>query len=271
MTSIEYDSDARPPRALEELHELRAHGSLLRALVERNLKVRYKRSALGFVWTMMNPLLMLVVLSLAFTRSFAAYAPAYPAYVFPGLLLWNFFAQTTTMTAEELAAGDLWKRIRFPRTALAISTLLTGAVNLSLALVPLVAILAILGRPLGVALLTLPLTIVLTALFVLGAALILSTAAMYFHDVLPLWNMLLPALLFTAPVVYPSAILPPRLQSLLRFNPMTLYIDAFRAPLYNNAAPSALSFVLMSAVALATLACGWLVFTRSSDDLAYRT
>src|SRR5258708_11133732 len=101
----EYDSAARPPRAIEELLELRKHGALIHALVERNLKVRYKRSALGFLWTMISPTLMLVVLSLAFTRAFAASAPAYPAYVFPGLLLSTFFAQTTTMTAEEMAVA----------------------------------------------------------------------------------------------------------------------------------------------------------------------
>src|SRR5947207_7952603 len=134
MSTIEYDSAARPSRALEELVELRAHGALIRALVERNVKVRYKRSALGFLWTMMNPMLMLVALSFVFTRAFAAYTPAYPAYLFPGLLLWNFFAQTTTMAGEEIAGGgDLWRRVRFPKSALAISTLLTGAVNLVLA------------------------------------------------------------------------------------------------------------------------------------------
>jgi len=267
---IEYDSAARPPRALEELHELRAHASLLRALVARNIKVRYKRSAFGFLWTMASPALMLIVLSLAFTHAFAASAPAYPAYVFPGLLLWNFFAQTTTMSGEEMAGSDIWKRVRFPKTALAIATLFTGIVNLLFALVPLIVILAIAHRPLGLALLTLPLTIALTALFVLGASLILATGALHFADVMPAWSMLLPALMFTAPVIYPDAIVPPSLKPLLRLNPMTLYIEAFRAPLYTNATPAASTFALMLAIAVATLALGWLLFTRSADDIAYR-
>jgi ABC-type polysaccharide/polyol phosphate export permease len=267
---IEYDSAARPPRALEELLELRAHASLLRALVARNIKVRYKRSAFGFLWTMASPTLMLLVLSLAFTRAFAASAPAYPAFVFPGLLLWNFFGQTTTMSGEDMAASDAWKHVRFPKTALAISTLLTGMVNLTLALIPLVVILAVAHRPLGLALVTLPLTIVLTALFVLGASLILATGALHFADVMPAWGMLLPALMFTAPVVYPAAIVPPSLKPLLQLNPMTLYLEAFRAPLYSNSTPNLSTFALMLAIALATLALGWLLFTRSADDIAYR-
>jgi ABC-type polysaccharide/polyol phosphate export permease len=269
--SPEYDSAARPHRALEELKELRRHGALIHALVERNLKVRYKRSALGFLWTMINPTLMLVVLSLAFTRAFAATAPAYPAYVFPGLLLWNFFAQTTTMTAEEMAGGgaELWRRVRFPKTALAIANLVTGTLNLTLALVPLLVILAVLRRPLGPALLTLPLTIALTALLVLGVSLLLATGAMYFPDLLPAWNMMLPALMFTAPVVYPASILPPRIQFLIRFNPMTQFIEAFRAPLYTNTAPLA-SLPLLFAFAAGALLCGWFFFTRSADEMAYR-
>lgn len=267
---IEYDSAARRPRALEELFELREHASLLRALVARNIKVRYKRSAFGFLWTMVSPALMLVVLSLAFTRVFAATAPGYPAWLFPGLLLWSFFAQTTTISGEEMAGSDIWKRVRFPKTALAISTLLTGIINLALAIVPLIIILAIARRPLGLALLTLPLTIALTSLFVLGASLILATGALYFADVMPAWGMILPALMFTAPVVYPAAIVSPSLGAWLNLNPMTLYIEAFRAPLYTNTSPDARSFALMLAMGLATLALGWLLFTRSADDIAYR-
>lgn len=265
----EYDSASRPPRALEELLDLRAHGALVRALVERNLKVRYKRSAFGFLWSMMNPMLMLVALSLVFTRAFAAATPAYPVYVFPGLLLWTFFAQTTTMTGEEMAAGELWKRVRFPKTSLAISTLLTGMVNLTLALIPLVLVILALRRPLGLALLTLPLTLFFTALFVLGVSLIVATGALYFPDVMPAWNMLLPALMFTAPIVYPASILPSRLQVLYRMNPMTIYVEAFRAPLYDNTVPAG-SFVPMFAIGVVTLVAGWLLFTRSVDDIAYR-
>ena len=266
----EYDSAARRPRPIEELLELRGSGALLRALVERNIKVRYKRSAFGFLWTMLSPTLMLVVLSLVFTRAFAGYVPAYPAFVFPGLLLWSFFAQTTAMAGEEMAGGgDLWRRVRFPRTALAISTLLTNALALVLAVVPLVVVLAAVRRPLGAALLTLPLTVGLTGLFVLGVSLTVATGALYFPDVMPAWNMLLPALMFTAPVIYPPAILPPWLQPLVRSNPMTLYVDAFRAPLYTDSFPT-VSLLPMAAVAVATLVVGWLLFTSSADDIAYR-
>jgi ABC-2 type transport system permease protein len=267
----EYDSASRPPRFLEELRDLRGNGALIRALVERNIKVRYKRSVLGVFWTMLNPAAMLLVVSLVFTRAFASAAPAYPLFALPGVLLWNFFAQSTMMVAAEMAGGvDLWRRIRIPKTALAISTILTGLVNLAFALIPLIIILVVLRRPVGRALLTLPLTVALTAGFILGAALLLSTAALYFPDVADAYAILLPALMFAAPVIYPSSIVPPLLRHWLRFNPMTLYIEAFRTPLYANASPTAGAIAAMVTVSATSLITGWLLFTRTADELPYR-
>lgn len=262
----EYDSAARPPRVIEEFVELRANFGLVWALIDRNLKVRYKRSALGFLWTMLSPAVMLAALSLVFSRAFAAYTPAYAAYVFPGLLFWTFFAQTTTLVAEELTAGaELTRRMRFPKSALAIATTVTGLLNFMFAIVPLVIVLAVLRRPLGWPLLTLPVTLSLGAIFVLGVSLILTTAALHFADVVPAWSMLLPAGMLLAPVVYPAAILPPRLQSIVAVNPITIYVEAVRAPLYANVAPH--TYPAMFVIAVLTLAAGWIVFTRRIDDI----
>jgi ABC-type polysaccharide/polyol phosphate export permease len=269
MSTIEYDSAARRPRAIEELLDLLANVTLVRALVERNIKVRYKRSVFGFLWTMLNPAAMLVVLSLVFTRAFAAHTPAYPAFIFPGLLLWNFFAQTTMLVAAEVAGGiDLWRRIRVPKTALATASVLTGLINLLFALVPLVLLLAFLRRPVGPALLTIPITLALSTIFVLGASLLIGAVALAFPDVADIYAMLLPAMMFTAPIAYPAAILPGPLRRLLPLNPMTVFVEAFRAPLYANEAPSPAAFGLMTAIAFATFFAGWLLFTRSADDIA---
>lgn len=267
----EYDSAARPPRAIEEFLDLMASRSLVRALVERDIKVRYKRSIFGFLWTMLNPAAMLLVLALAFSSILSSHAPGYPYFVVPGLLLWNFFAQTTTVVAREVGIGvDLWRRVRIPKSALVVATLLTGVLNLLLALGPLLVILLVAGRPLGPALLTLPVTLALVCLFVLGVSLVLAAVAVYFPDVADLYGVLLPALMFTAPVAYPATIVAPALQPLLLLNPITLYVNAFRAPLYENSAPGAAAYAGMAALAGIALVAGWLLFTRSTDDIPYR-
>jgi ABC-type polysaccharide/polyol phosphate export permease len=267
-TAYEYDSDLRPPRALDELRHLLRSGPLLRALVERNIKIRYKRSVFGLLWTIANPMPMLLVVSLVLSRLLSKYTPAYPIFACAGLLLWTYFSQTTTIVTYEVAGGvDLWRRTRIPKTALALATLATSLFNLLTTLVVLIVILLLAGRPLGAPLLSLLLTMLLTSLFTFGVSLILGTIALSFPDISDLYTMLLPAMMFTSTVIYPVAIVPDSIRWLVTYNPLTVFIEAFRAPLYANAWPSASGYAMMAIVSLVTLAAGWLLFNHSAHDV----
>lgn len=267
----EYDSAARGPRAIEELLDLVRNRNLVLALLTRNIKVRYKRSVFGLAWTLAQPATLLLVLTLIFSRAFAAHAQLYPAYLAPGLILWYFFAQTTSVVVAEVASGvDLWRRVRMPKTALAIATTGTGLLNLALATVPLLLVLPFAGVRLGPALLTLPVVAVLTAMFALGLALAIAAIAIYFPDAADLYQMVLVPWMFITPVIYPRAILPAEIERLVSLNPMALFVEAFRGPLYTNTAASPAAFALMLAIAGGTLLAGWSLFTRCADDIAYR-
>jgi ABC-type polysaccharide/polyol phosphate export permease len=271
LTAKEYDSAARPSRAIEELLDVMSNGQLLLAFIARNVKVRYKRSVFGVAWTMAQPATMLLVLTVIFSRAFAPRASTYALYLAPGLILWHFFAQTTSLVIGEVAAGvELWRRVRMPKTALAIATTCSGLLNLGLALLPLLLVLVVAGVRLGAALLTIPLTAIITAMFALGLALAIAAVAIYFPDAADLYQMLLIPWMFITPVIYPRAILPPRVSQLVSVNPMALFIDAFRGPLADNTAASPASFGIMIAIAAATLLIGWLVFTHCADDIPYR-
>lgn len=271
LTAQEYDSAARPGHAIEELLDVASNGQLLLALIARNVKVRYKRSVFGVAWTMAQPATMLLVLTVIFSRAFAPRASTYALYLAPGLILWHFFAQTTSIVIAEVAAGvELWRRVRMPKTALAIATTCTGLLNLALATIPLLILLAVAHVRLGVALLTIPVTAIITAMFALGLALAIAAVAIYFPDAADLYQMLLIPWMFITPVIYPRTILPPSVSRLVSLNPMALFVDAYRHPMYDNTIPSAASFGIMFAIASATLLIGWLVFTRCADDIAYR-
>lgn len=266
-----YDSAARPHPAIEELRELARNTTLVAALVDRDLKIRYKRSVFGVLWTMVNPLVMLLLLSLAFTRVFVRDAPAYPFFVIPALLLWNFIAQGTSTVVREVALGvDVWRRLRVPKSAMVLSTTLTNLINLLFALVPLLLVLAVARRPLSLSLLSLPATLALATLFVLGVSLLLAAGAVYFPDIADLYGILLPALMFTAPIVYPRSVVMSPLSWLVDLNPVTYYVEAFRAPLYNGVAPTVEAFAGMTAAAVVALILGWLGFTRAIDDVPYQ-
>jgi ABC-type polysaccharide/polyol phosphate export permease len=272
MTTVPaYDSAARPARAIEELLDVASHGHLLLALIGRNAKVRYKRSVFGVVWTMVQPATMLLVLTIIFARAFGPQAPTYALYLAPGLILWHFFAQTTTVVIVEVASGvELWRRVRIPKTASAIATTCSGVLNLCLAMIPLLVFVAVARVPVGMALLTLPVIVILMAIFALGFALAVAAAAIYFPDTAELYQMLLIPWMFITPVIYPRGILPPRVNQLVALNPMALFVEAFRRPIYDNTAASSASFGIMVAAAGAALLVGWLVFTRCADDIAYR-
>lgn len=271
VTVHEYDSASRRAQPVEEFFDLIGNRGILSALISRNIKVRYKRSVFGFAWTMAQPVAMIVVLTLIFSKAFTPQAGFYPAYLGPALLLWYFFAQTTAAIAGEVAAGvEVWRRIRIPKTALAVATTATGLFNLTMALIPLIVLFALLGRPAGPALLTLPLVVLLTAMFTLGLALIIAAIALYFPDVADMYQIVLTAWMFVTPVIYPRTILPDAVARLVALNPMTLFIDAFRLPFNDNSSASPEAFAAMFLIASATLLIGWYVFTRRADEIPYR-
>lgn len=267
----EYDSAARPPRAVEELLDITSSRHLLLALIERNVKVRYKRSVFGVFWTMAQPATMLLVLTFVFSREFGPQASTYALYLAPGLLLWHFFAQTTSVVVAEVASGvELWRRVRVPKTALAIATTCSGLLNLGLTTLPLLLFVLVADAPVGLALLTLPAVALLTAVFALGLGLAVAAAAIYFPDTVELYQTLLIPFMFLTPVIYPRHILPLRVDQFVSLNPMALFVEAFRRPIYENGAASPATFGVMTAVAAGSLLIGWLVFTRCADDIQSR-
>lgn len=266
-----YDSARRAPAMLEELAEVLRYRDLVRQLVRRDLVARYKRSVLGMAWTMLNPLGMMVVLTIAFSSLFHA-TRAYPVYVLVGLIAWNFFAQTTTVAMRSVAwGGVLLHRIYLPRTVFAISAAGTGLANLVLSLVPLAAVMLVTGTPLAPTTLLLPLAIALLTLFTLGIGLLLSTLAVYFPDVAEMYQIALLGWMYLTPIFYPEQIIPASYRWwLLNVNPMFHLVQFFRLSLYDGHWPSPGHLAVVAAVAVAALALGWIVFTKKADEFAYR-
>jgi ABC-type polysaccharide/polyol phosphate export permease len=266
-----YDSAARAAPFLEEGQALLRYRDLVVQLVSRSVKARYKRSILGVAWTMVNPLLTMTVLTLVFSQLFRAPAREYALYVLSGLLVWNFFAQSTTAAMSDLLwGGGLITRVFLPKSVFAFAALGTGLVNLLLAFVAYVLIALVLGARPTAAWLFLPVPVLALGLFTLGVALALSAAAVYFADVMPTYEVLLTAWLYLTPVIYPIRLLPESVQAWLRGNPMFWYLDVFRAVVYEGRLPDAASLAIALVTGLGMLLIGWWIFTRKSREYAYR-
>jgi ABC-type polysaccharide/polyol phosphate export permease len=270
MTTI-YDSASIRSPAAHELREVWRYRDLLRLLVSNSIKTRYKRSALGIVWTLLNPLLTTIVLSIAFSQLFRFQIENYTIYLLIGLIFWGFFSQSTTQAMSSLIWGSsLIKRIYVPRTIFAISVLGNALINFLLTLIPLALIMFFMHHPFTLALLWLPLAILLMVMFTLGLSLLISTLAVYFVDVVDLYSILLTVWFYLTPVIYPLEIVPDQYASLVALNPMTFMLDLFRSIIYAGKLPTAQSWGIAATLAIVTLGLGWLFFTRRANDFAYR-
>ena len=270
-SELYYDSARLPHPFLRELQELWRYRDLLRLLVGSSIKTRYKRSALGVLWTLLNPLLSTLVMTVAFSALFRFELHNYSVYLLSGLLLWNFFTQTTLQSMHMLIWGSsLLKRIYIPRAIFAAAVLGNGLINLLLALIPLALVMLVLGHPFRPALLFLPAAMLIAAMFTLGLGLLISTLAIFFVDVVDIYGVLISAWFYLTPIIYPETIIPPQFAWVLWLNPMRYMVELFRTPIYLGTGPSLSHLAVAFGLALSTLLLGWWSFTRKADEFAYR-
>lgn len=239
--------------------------------VSRSIKTRYKRSMLGVLWTIMNPLLTMVVLTLVFSSVFRFSVENYPVYVLSGLVLWSFFSSTTSAAMGEMIwSGSLLSRIYVPKSVFAVSAVGTGMVNLLFSLVPLFLISLVLGIRFQLAILVMPIAILLLTAFALGMGLLLATAAVYFADMLPVYEVVLTIWMYATPIIYPIDAVPAQFAWILKLNPLYYLLEIFRQPLFNGTIPHPNVWLIAASSAIIALVLGGWIFTTKSNEYAYR-
>jgi ABC-2 type transport system permease protein len=267
-----YDSAKQQTAWLDEFLQTLRYKDLIMHLVKRDVTARYKRSVLGIAWTMLNPLGMMVILTVVFSQLFAS-VDGYAAYILSGLIMWNFFAQSTVSGINSVVwGGDLFRRIYFPRSIFAISAIGTGIVNLLLSMVPFIVVSIFVGKPPTIHFVMIIIPILLLAMFTLGLTLIIASIGVRFPDIVEMYNnIILLAWMYLTPIIYPIDILPAWLQSLLKFNPLFHLIKLFREPIYYGRPLYPQLLGICSIIAVGTLFLGWFIFSRMTDEIAYRS
>jgi ABC-type polysaccharide/polyol phosphate export permease len=254
-------------RSIREIYDYR---TLLLNLVVRDLKVRYRRSFLGVLWTMLNPLLMMIVFSIVFATVFRFTIEHFTIYFLSAFIVWNFVSQTTSWsTACLLGYAPLIRKIYVPKAIFVLATVLSGLVNLLISLIPLALIMVVVGHPIRPAVLALPLPIVLATMFALGLSFLLAAICIEFNDVVQIYQAALMAWLYLTPVIYPMDVVPAQFHWLIYANPMYYVVEAFRSPVYAGTLPSGWVLLHAGVWGVATLAFGWWAFERRADRIAY--
>lgn len=249
----------------DELRDLRSHGHLLQSLVMRDLTVRYKRSIIGFLWTMLHPLLLTLIFVVIFSTIFRFAIEHYAIYFLSAFLGWNFFSQSTSSAMSSIAwNGMLMKQVRAPRSIFPLSTTISGMVNLVLSMFPLLIIMGIQGIPIQPSILFLPVSFLLLAMFTFGVSLTLYSVAVFFVDVREMYIVILSALMYLTPIIYPLEIVPEKFLWIVKINPLRYLLETLRAPIYYGIIPPIRTLAISGAVATIALVVGWIAFRRLS-------
>jgi lipopolysaccharide transport system permease protein len=239
---------------------------LLRELVDREMKLLYKRSALGIAWTLINPLLQLAVFSFVFRTVIPVNIPQFTSFAFSGLLIWNW-SQTALFQATGLITSNLAliRQPNFPTAILPVVTTTTGLIHFLLALPVLIIFLAMDGVQPNPVLLYLPLLIVIQFVLTVSLAYPLAAINVTFRDTQHTLGVVLQMLFYLTPIFYDLSSVPKQYQPLYQLNPMVPLIEAYRAILLKGMQPNWSALLIVSVVVAVLLPIGLGIFRRQSD------
>lgn len=256
----------------EALGEILGYRALVLNLVLKDLKLKYRGSVLGVVWSLLNPLLTLAVYTYAFDHVLRVRMEHYASFLLVGLLPWSFFSGSLlASTGSVLQNAHLIRKVHFPHETLPIATVLFGFAQLLLALLVFVPCLLLSSAlPLSASLLLLPPLLLLHAVFTTGLALLLSALTTSFRDLAHLTEVALLLLFWVTPIVYPLAMAPPRLQPWLEVSPLAAFALAYQEVLFRGRAPAPVIVAGVVLFPVAALLLGLWVFRRYSPTFAER-
>lgn len=255
-------------RMAREVHQ---YSDVLWQLVRQFLTLRYRRTALGYVWTLINPLMMMSVTAVVFATLFKLDLATYAVFLFAGMVPWNFFSMTVTQSCTSFIHNEgLIKKIYLPKIVFPLSLAIGMAVDSFLALMALFLLVVLFGAPLTPALLFVPVAYALLFTFTFGVALIASVATVFFRDLQYVISVVMQAWFFLTPVMYRHEALAGKVAAVVALNPMVAFIELFRAPLYLGQWPSLQAVGVAAVVALCALALGVLILLRQEKHIVFR-
>ncbi len=249
------------------LKGLSKYSMLLVELVKRDIKVRYKGSALGIIWSVVNPLLLMLVMSLVFGMIFQFKIPHFVVYLITGQVFFGFMNEATTLSMNSIvSSGSLLRKIYIPKYIFPASKVLSTLVNLGFNLISVLVIMAIDGVTFSWALLMTPIAVFYLFLFTLGLGLILATIVVFFRDVQHIYGVITLAWTYLTPIFYPVSLvekLPEGFQTAFKMNPMFQYIDYFRTIVLEQRVPGLEANATCLLIGVITFLLGVIVFRRN--------
>lgn len=253
---------------MSTIRELYAYRQMIVSLVRKDLRGRYQASALGFLWTFINPLLQLIVYTIVFSIIMRAGIEDFYMFLFVALVPWIFFSSALTTGATSVTINhDMVKKIYFPRMVLPLAYVSSCFVNMLLSFVIIFAAIIVTGFGINFqALLFLPLIMAIEYLLALGIALITSSCTVYLRDLEHILSILSMVWMYMTPIVYPADMIPEKYRFVFNLNPMAPVISAYRDILYYKRMPEFQTLISAVLMGIIVLFIGFAVFQRLQRD-----
>lgn len=256
---------------------LKRYSFLLQQLVARDFKVKYKRSVLGIVWSLLYPILMMLVMSLVFSNVFKFSVPGvnYLVYLMIALTFFNYYSEASNLSMSAVVANfSLLNKIYMPKYIFPLSKCLFVGINFLITLIPLYGVILITGSGetkchITALHLLLPYSYLCLLIFTIGAGFILSTVAVFLRDMFYIYGIFITILTYFTPIMYDISIIDPKLQLLLKLNPLYHFITFARTIILYNQVPSKSSFIICGVSCIVTLIIGIIVFKKNQDKFIY--
>lgn len=251
--------------------ELYDYRQIISQLVMQQLLTRYRRTIFGYLWTVLNPLLMMGITAVVFSHIFRFGLRDYAVFLLAGSVPWTLFANCLVQAGGSIVSNEgLLKKIYIPKLVFPVSTAIGNLLDSLFSLCALFVVAFLVGAKISFALLFLPVAFVLLFVFSLGLTLVLSVVMVYLRDMQHLIGVMLQAWFFLTPVMYQLEAISPKLQHLIIYNPMVYFIDLFRAPIYASALPSLQTLGIATVLAVVSFAVGLQVFRAYENKLIFR-
>jgi len=242
--------------------------------IRNDLRSRFARSKLGGLWMILQPLAQVAIYALVLSRIMAAKLPgidnryAYVIYLMAGMIAWSLFSEVVSRSLTMFVdSGNLMKKMAFPRVCLPIIVAGSSLVSNLLLLVTAIGVFVLIGQPLTLAMLWLPLLIGINLAFALGVGLILGILNVFVRDVAQVMTVVLQLLFWLTPIVYMPSIIPDRLRAVLEFNPMMHMVVAFQSVILYGRAPGMAGLIAMASAAFVLLLFALILFRRAAPEM----
>ncbi len=250
--------------------EIYKYHELIWALAVKELRVRYKRSVLGFCWALLNPLFTMLILTAVFSKVMRVAVDHYSIFLISALLPWTFFSQAASYSAESIVAnGDLLKKVQVAKTVFPVAAVVSNIIKFVLSLIPLVLLVFVLRFPLHWTWIYLPVPLVGLFLFTLGFGFFVAAANVFFRDVSHILQIVLSAWFYLSPIIYSLDFLPPHWRVFFKLNPMLYVLNGFRLSIYYGMLPSPQSIAASLACGLVALIVGYAFFRRAQEVFVF--